>query len=486
MKKILLSVLLGLVIGFPNKSNAQCTVSDLGVNVKSFNKSTCQVVFDVTWIQEVNNGNKYAYLHFWTVDNYHTPAANWVGMYDNPTSYPEYEDLVNSLATISIFENGSASPFIGTTYLPDPTVPAMTTGLVVNKTNIPGGANERMTISNIIITLPSCTGIVTIKGDVWASQAANGKNVHCATQGLSFDLNNPSLAGFKVCEPRSYNYGITNNSDHEQTIYYNLYKDDGDNVFEPGTGETLDGVPIFTSSNIVIAPHSTVSGVNVPYPGNDIPGENASLWMEVINVMPASPFVSFKEFTDPGCIPLPLIFKSFTASRNMATVNLNWTTAVEVNNQGFFIERKYSSRNWEVVGFVNTKTPAGNSEEEMSYFFTDNNTIAGVSEYRIKQVDMDGKTSYTAIRLVKGYGQASDLIIYPNPSANGQVNVVFEKISYPFNVELFDMNGRLVKKWMNFNENRLTMTNVLPGVYTLKVWVHDTQEQITGKIIVSR
>ncbi|MBK8142532.1 MAG: T9SS type A sorting domain-containing protein [Chitinophagaceae bacterium] len=79
-----------------------------------------------------------------------------------------------------------------------------------------------------------------------------------------------------------------------------------------------------------------------------------------------------------------------------------------------------------------------------------------------------------------------DLIIYPNPSANGQVNVVFEKISYPFNVELFDMNGRLVKKWMNFNETRLTMTNVLPGVYTLKVWVHDTQEQITGKIIVSR
>jgi len=202
--------------------------------------------------------------------------------------------------------------------------------------------------------------------------------------------------------------------------------------------------------------------------------------------MPASPFVTFKEFTDPGCIPLPLIFKSFTASRNMATVNLNWTTAVEVNNQGFFIERKYSSRNWEVVGFVNAKTPAGNKQEELSYFFTDNNTIAGVCEYRIKQVDMDGKISYTAIRLVKGYGQASDLIIYPNPSANGQVNVVFEKISYPFNVELFDMNGRLVKKWMNFNETRLTMTNVLPGVYTLKVWVHDTQEQITGKIIVSR
>ncbi len=486
MKKIILLLLAAMAIGFSGTSSAQCTITDLGVNIKNFNNTTCQVVFDVTWIQEVNSGNKFANIHLWTVANYHTPAASWAGMYGNPAAYPQAADLVNTLATISILENGSSTPSIGTAYSPDAAVIPISAGLSVVKTPLPGSITERMTIKNIALTLTSCTGVVTIKGDVWASQAANGKNVHCASQGLTFNLNNPAVAGFKICNPRSYTYGITNNGATTITVFYNLYKDDGDNIFEPGNGSGLDGIAIYTSSNKTIAAGATSSEVQLAYPGSTIPGESSSLWMEVITTSPASSFVVIKEFTDPGCIPLPVIFKTFTAERSQANVNLRWTTLSEVENAGFFIERKYGNGEWEIAGFIVSQAYDGNSEEELYYRFTDNNNLPGVSLYRIKLVTTKGEASYSATRPVKGYGQTSDIIIYPNPSANGQLNIVFEKINYPFSVELFDINGRLVRKWMDYYQTRLTITGMLPGVYTLKVFVPGTQEQITGKFIVSR
>jgi hypothetical protein len=48
------------------------------------------------------------------------------------------------------------------------------------------------------------------------------------------------------------------------------------------------------------------------------------------------------------------------------------------------------------------------------------------------------------------------------------------------------MNGRLIRKWVNYNETRLTIAKVPQGIYTLKVCIPATLEQITGKVIVGR
>ena len=92
----------------------------------------------------------------------------------------------------------------------------------------------------------------------------------------------------------------------------------------------------------------------------------------------------------PGTVPVELT--SFTASVSGNAVQLNWTTATELNNQGFEIERKSVNTQWERIGFV---AGFGTTTGSKSYSFTDNTTAQGSYTYRLKQIDFDGTFSYS-------------------------------------------------------------------------------------------
>lgn len=487
MKKILSTLFLVLAaLGIALTAKTQCVVTNLGVNLKSYNPTTCHVVFDLSWEQEVNNGNKYAYVHLWTSANYHTPAANWATMYSNPAAYPKAADLVNALATIAIFDNGTDNPYIGTKYPPDELfVTPLTAGLSVVKTPLTGGLRERMTIFNIDLVLSSCADVIAVKGDVWASQASNGKNVHCASQGLSFNLNNPRVTGFKVCEPRSVTFGITNNDPATAIkVYYNLYKDDGDNIFEPGVGTHLDGNPILTSGDLDIAPLNTYSVTRMSYPGNDLPGEAGSLWIEVLTKVPVYSFAVIGELLDPGCVPLPVKLTSFTAQRNGATVLLKWTTATEFNCKGFRVERK-TNEGWITAGFVNSAALGGMSNEKLDYQFTDLNSVKGLSQYRIAQEDFDGRLAYSEIRSVPGEDH-ENMLVYPNPSQDGTFNIVFGGQNTRRDIMILDMNGRCIRQVKNNSDNTVVLRNIPQGLFLVRVIDLETREMLVQKIMVGK
>jgi hypothetical protein len=90
-----------------------------------------------------------------------------------------------------------------------------------------------------------------------------------------------------------------------------------------------------------------------------------------------------------GIIPVEL--KSFNASVNINSVNLNWSTATETNNSGFQIERSNGSA-YVVVGFA---AGNGTTTEIQHYTFTDNNVSTGKYSYRLKQIDLDGTFEYS-------------------------------------------------------------------------------------------
>ena len=102
--------------------------------------------------------------------------------------------------------------------------------------------------------------------------------------------------------------------------------------------------------------------------------------------------------------PLPVELVSFTvALTNSEEVVLNWQTATEVNNYGFSIERfaeslnssnSVSTINWETIGFVEGH---GNSNAPKEYSYTDKPTGACKIQYRLKQIDTDGKFEYSDI-----------------------------------------------------------------------------------------
>ena len=110
---------------------------------------------------------------------------------------------------------------------------------------------------------------------------------------------------------------------------------------------------------------------------------------------------------------LPVELTSFTASISANEVNLTWQTATEVNNYGFEVERK-SSTSWQKIGFVQGN---GNSNSPKEYSYVDKDPIGGRKfQYRLKQIDDDGKYEYSKIVEVEVI--TNEYVLYqnyPNP-----------------------------------------------------------------------
>jgi hypothetical protein len=184
-------------------------------------------------------------------------------------------------------------------------------------------------------------------------------------------------------------------------------------------------------------------------------------------------------------IILPVSFKSFTATRNQTNVLLKWETATELNSNGFAIERNIRGT-WEQVAFVSSLATGGNSSEALAYLYVDLNNVKGITQYRIRQVDFDNKSKYSDIRAVRGEGQAGNTIVFPNPSFDGRVSIVFDDASLIRNASLSDMSGRILKQWKGITNNNIQIDNLTPGMYSLKIVVPETGEQSVQKIIVSK
>ena len=92
--------------------------------------------------------------------------------------------------------------------------------------------------------------------------------------------------------------------------------------------------------------------------------------------------------------PVPVEFSHFGAVKDGQDVRLDWVTEQEHNNAGFEVERALSDGNFEKILEVRG---AGNSDMRRSYTAYDRFPKAGSMQYRLKQLDLDGKTHYSEI-----------------------------------------------------------------------------------------
>ena len=95
-------------------------------------------------------------------------------------------------------------------------------------------------------------------------------------------------------------------------------------------------------------------------------------------------------YTENGGVPVELI--KFTGQVSGSEIILEWSTATEMNNSGFEIERKLSEEEWSMVGFV---PGHGTTTEKQNYSFIDKPENQGHYSYRLKQVDYDGTFEYS-------------------------------------------------------------------------------------------
>jgi hypothetical protein len=181
---------------------------------------------------------------------------------------------------------------------------------------------------------------------------------------------------------------------------------------------------------------------------------------------------------------LPVTGLEFYAKRiNNTTVQLDWKTVQEINNKGFHIERKKENEGaFNAVDFVNSKAGiGGNSSLPLEYQKMDNNNFAGITYYRIKQEDIDGRTAYSIIRIVKSdVSKQLTMQVWPVPAV-GFFNVSVSGLNKTDMIQVLDMSGRLVKQFAIQNNAQQQVSGLPGGTYYIKLASDKTVGQ---KVIV--
>ena len=116
-------------------------------------------------------------------------------------------------------------------------------------------------------------------------------------------------------------------------------------------------------------------------------------------------------------IPLPITLKSFKGVEDEDGITLNWTTSLEDGNDYFILERSIGLNNFEEIGSLHSKGVNGNSHEDLSYSFTDEDPIPGTTYYRLRQVDQDGTASYVGLLALEAKQKGFSPHIFPNPTS---------------------------------------------------------------------
>ncbi|MFZ1731556.1 MAG: Omp28-related outer membrane protein [Bacteroidota bacterium] len=143
-------------------------------------------------------------------------------------------------------------------------------------------------------------------------------------------------------------------------------------------------------------------------------------------------------------IPVELI--SFSAAQEGNAVRLDWRTATENNNRGWFVERKTIDGDWSDLGFVDGY---GTTNDQQKYGYDDNNVrMDETYDYRLRQVDFNGKTDYSPIYRVMTAPVPTETRLlpnYPNPFNPNTFITAELATESELNVAVYDMLGRVVK-----------------------------------------
>ena len=149
--------------------------------------------------------------------------------------------------------------------------------------------------------------------------------------------------------------------------------------------------------------------------------------------------------SNSGVLPIELI--EFNAIVNEDIVEISWTTASEVNNDYFLVEKSQDALEWELA--IETKG-AGHSVNIINYFEIDTEPLLGLSYYRLTQVDFDGeRASFNIISVEYAPDGDGVMNIYPNPLKRGDcINILFKDANCVGNQEILvvlrDIKGKEV------------------------------------------
>jgi hypothetical protein len=235
----------------------------------------------------------------------------------------------------------------------------------------------------------------------------------------------------------------------------------------------LYGVTSSTSSttNYAISKWGTGSNLSVPTTTFSTPG--------TYNVL-----LSAISLSGPGCITsaaavitvnsaLPIKLAYFTGHYENNQSQLEWKTLTEVNANFFAVERSDDGRQFTQIGTVKA---TGNSTLPVNYAYTDKVPVNGSAWYRLKTVDIDGKSEYSnVIRIINNNRNVNVLSVMPNPFESNVRMQVYADKSFPAIVRVADLTGREMYRTSTIitaGNNNITLNlplSLSKGMYLLQL-----------------
>lgn len=187
--------------------------------------------------------------------------------------------------------------------------------------------------------------------------------------------------------------------------------------------------------------------------------------------------VKLVDFTS---VVLPVTLLEFTARADKQTVVNSWRTTQEINFKHFVVEHSVDGLNFNVLGSVAASGYAGTTND---YEFVHNNPATGANFYRLKQVDKDGKFTYSPIVKINFNAGKRQPIAYPNPVRNNLTLAIPQELLAGKRYQVIIMDGKksLVKK-LNITQatTQIKVENLAAGTYWLvlqdgtgnSIWKH--------------
>ena len=167
---------------------------------------------------------------------------------------------------------------------------------------------------------------------------------------------------------------------------------------------------------------------------------------------------------------MPVKWISFNVEGgNKNQVLLTWEVTDQVDNKGFYVQYSKDQKNWDDVTFIDAKSSGGKNEK---YSYTYTGILSSENYFRIKQIDLDGKFSFSQIRNLRSSANTTstqnNVVVYPNP-VKDVVNITnLESANYT--ARIIDMGGRVIKSFVMRNgQNQVDVADLKSGIYFISM-----------------
>jgi uncharacterized repeat protein (TIGR01451 family) len=194
--------------------------------------------------------------------------------------------------------------------------------------------------------------------------------------------------------------------------------------------------------------------------------------------------VPASNFTETNFQILPVELVSFTARVKECKARLQWETASEFNNAGFYVYGSADGFTWTEIGFV---SGVGTTNEPQAYQFDVREAVSGVFYYRLLQVDYDGAQEWLPIVAVDPVGCGSSMArVFPNPAKNELEVAMPDAMWADAEIQIMDASGKLMQVYRSTrpSSSKIDISQLPEGMYLVNILSRDLIQ--TEKVFIIR